>query len=282
MEFIDYTRSPSGDVQLQPDAIDDIFGRAERSEITVQLDAEEQERARRLVSAGAFPYGEPNGDRVTMSVTYIQPPVAFGIENDGAAAGQMDELEALLSRVPLQTSPALCACLLTGRLLDILTDAKVLAEAAEALAEPIPSLGATHVASVQSRGWPFAAAAAQSTGLPLIPVLKKEPRPDDDGPDWESEPCPNPARCRTDERVYVNKVHVAPGARVLLVDDWIESGATANATRRLLLRLGADWAGVSVLRDLPEHLTTPEVRPVMSLCSGPRLLSDTDCAVERL
>lgn len=47
-----------------------------------------------------------------------------------------------------------------------------------------------------------------------------------------------------------------PQDRVLLVDEWIESGAQANAVRRMVAEAGAEWAGVAVIVDACE----PRVR----------------------
>lgn len=47
-----------------------------------------------------------------------------------------------------------------------------------------------------------------------------------------------------------------PRDRVLLVDEWIESGAQANAVRRMVTEAGAEWAGVAVIVDACE----PRVR----------------------
>ncbi|GAA4981313.1 phosphoribosyltransferase family protein [Yinghuangia aomiensis] len=43
-----------------------------------------------------------------------------------------------------------------------------------------------------------------------------------------------------------------PGDRVLLVDEWIETGAQANAVRRMVGESGAEWAGVAVIVDASE------------------------------
>lgn len=38
-----------------------------------------------------------------------------------------------------------------------------------------------------------------------------------------------------------------PGDRVLLVDEWVETGAQANAVRRMIDEAGADWVGVAAI-----------------------------------
>ena len=40
-----------------------------------------------------------------------------------------------------------------------------------------------------------------------------------------------------------------PGARVLIVDDWLETGSQLRAARRLLERAGAQVVGVAVVVD---------------------------------
>ncbi len=44
--------------------------------------------------------------------------------------------------------------------------------------------------------------------------------------------------------------------RVLMVDDWIETGAQATAVRALVTDAGADWVGVAVMVDE----SSPDVR----------------------
>jgi len=47
-----------------------------------------------------------------------------------------------------------------------------------------------------------------------------------------------------------------PGDRVLLVDEWLETGAQASAVRRMVTEAGAEWAGAAVVVDA----CAPDVR----------------------
>ncbi|WP_205354157.1 phosphoribosyltransferase family protein [Embleya scabrispora] len=47
-----------------------------------------------------------------------------------------------------------------------------------------------------------------------------------------------------------------PGDRVLLVDEWIETGAQAGAVRRMVTEAGAEWIGAAVVVDA----CAPQVR----------------------
>ncbi|MFD7161516.1 phosphoribosyltransferase family protein [Kribbella sp. NPDC059898] len=64
---------------------------------------------------------------------------------------------------------------------------------------------------------------------------------------------------------------VRAGDRVLMVDDWVETGATARVARGLVEDCGARWVGVAAVVD---GLTEPRVRhelPVRALLDVRRL-----------
>lgn len=47
----------------------------------------------------------------------------------------------------------------------------------------------------------------------------------------------------------VRRRRLRPGQRVLFVDDWVDTAATAETARRLVLDSGASWVGAAVLVD---------------------------------
>ena len=53
----------------------------------------------------------------------------------------------------------------------------------------------------------------------------------------------------------IRRKAVSPGQRAVLVDDWIETGAQAEAARSLLDDSGAKWLGVAVIVDAASHAT---------------------------
>jgi len=102
------------------------------------------------------------------------------------------------------------------------------------------------VAGVESRGFIFAGAFAELTGLPLILIRKKGKLPGD------TYTCKYALEYGTAE-VEVHKADVKPGMNVLVVDDLIATGGTLAAARNLLEQGGAtvsDFFGVIGLPDL--------------------------------
>lgn len=62
----------------------------------------------------------------------------------------------------------------------------------------------------------------------------------------------------------MQRVAVAPGDRLLLVDDWIETGSQARAAKRLVETCGGELAGIAVVVDQ----SSPEVRARFSRFVG--------------
>ncbi|GAA0743940.1 adenine phosphoribosyltransferase [Dactylosporangium roseum] len=59
---------------------------------------------------------------------------------------------------------------------------------------------------------------------------------------------------------------IRPGDRVLCVDDWIESGAQADAARQMVAEIGAEWLGTAcVVDDLPGDAPLREALRLRSL-----------------
>jgi adenine phosphoribosyltransferase len=51
----------------------------------------------------------------------------------------------------------------------------------------------------------------------------------------------------------VRKRRIGSGSRVLFVDDWVDTGATALAARRLTEDCGGQWVGAAVIVDSTSH-----------------------------
>ena len=129
--------------------------------------------------------------------------------------------------------------------LGLLSDAGFLARSVEALAEPFENTGVTKVAGVEARGFVFGAAVATRLGAGFVPVRKPgsiHPGPKAvhfSEPDWRGRSL----------AYELQRAAVAESDRVLLVDDWAETGSQALAARALVEECGATWAGVSLLVD---------------------------------
>jgi adenine phosphoribosyltransferase len=145
--------------------------------------------------------------------------------------------------------------------LGLFADGGFLARVAAAIADPFRAAGVHKVAGIEARGFILATAVALELDAGLIAVRKPgaiHPGPKAEliaPPDW-----------RGNETVLRLQRHViAPGDRVLVVDDWAETGSKALTTRRLIEVCGGRYAGLSLLVDqLPERVRR-ELDPVASV-----------------
>lgn len=124
----------------------------------------------------------------------------------------------------------------------VLADGPALAAVADAMAAPF--LGAFDVvAGIEARGFVLAAAIAARTasGIVLIRKAGKLPGPTH-GTDYALE--------YGSGRLEVHVDQVAPGSRVLLVDDVLATGGTLAAAAELVERAGWGLAGLGVVLEI--------------------------------
>jgi adenine phosphoribosyltransferase len=125
----------------------------------------------------------------------------------------------------------------------LLANARLFAQATDALAAPFADEGITHVVAVEARGFIFGAPVAQRLGAGFIPVRKAGKLP------WKTERIEYALEYASGV-LEVHRDACAAGARVLVVDDVLATGGTAAATAALAERLGARVAGIAVLIEL--------------------------------
>ena len=120
------------------------------------------------------------------------------------------------------------------------------------------------VAGIESRGFVLAAALATLHGKGFVPVRKKGKLP------HETVSVTYQLEYGTDE-IEVHKDAVKRGERVLLVDDLIATGGTAEGAVSLLSSLGAEVVAACFIVDLPDLGGADKVRrlgvPVRTLVS---------------
>ena len=127
----------------------------------------------------------------------------------------------------------------------MLRDPELVATVGPALVESFREEGVTCVAAVEARGFVLGALAACELGVGL--ALVRKPGAVHPGADRERARSPD-WRGRLLE-LELSRQALLPGDRVLLVDDWIETGSQARTAVRLVERLGGEVVGVSVLVD---------------------------------
>jgi adenine phosphoribosyltransferase len=124
-------------------------------------------------------------------------------------------------------------------------DARGFRIAIDQLLHPYAGQRIDKVAGLEARGFILGGAIAHQLSVGFVPIRKKGKLPG-----------------RTIEQAYkleygeaVMEIHddaLLPGERVLLVDDLLATGGTAEAGIRLIERLGAEVIGCAFVIDLPE------------------------------
>lgn len=125
----------------------------------------------------------------------------------------------------------------------LLAHPQALATAVRRLALPWQQAGITAVAAVEARGFLFATPLALALGVGVIPVRKPGKLPAETiAHEYDLE--------YGSDRLEMHRDILAPGARVLVVDDVLATGGTAVACMKLVEAAGAVVAGAAFLVEL--------------------------------
>ena len=136
----------------------------------------------------------------------------------------------------------------------------------EALALAWRELSIDKVAAIESRGFIIGAAVAYRLRAGFVPMRKRGKLPAENfGQDYELE--------YGADRLEMHRDAVQPAERVLLVDDLIATGGTADAAVKLIGTAGGSVVGCAFVIDLPDlggrkRLETLGLS-VMALCEFP-------------
>jgi adenine phosphoribosyltransferase len=125
----------------------------------------------------------------------------------------------------------------------LLADPSAFGALTDALADLCARHGATKVVGLEARGFILAAPVAIRSGLGFIPVRK-------------AGKLPGATLSQAYELEYgtaeieVHAEDLAAGDRIMVIDDVLATGGTAEASLQLIRRAGAQVAGVAVLMEL--------------------------------
>ncbi len=125
----------------------------------------------------------------------------------------------------------------------LLGDAGAFAATVDGLVAPYAAEGINKVLGTEARGFILAAPVACRFGAGFVPVRKAGKLP------WQIERQEYELEYGTD-LLEIHKDAVAPGERVLVVDDVLATGGTAAATARLVEKLGGVVVGFAFLIEL--------------------------------
>jgi adenine phosphoribosyltransferase len=124
-------------------------------------------------------------------------------------------------------------------------DAKGFKAAIEGMAAPYLGGGVDAVAGIEARGFILGGAMADRLSCGFIPIRKKGKLP------WKT----IGQQYSLEYGVDIIEIHadaIRPGERILIVDDLIATGGTAEAAAKLITRTGGLVAGAAFLVDLPD------------------------------
>lgn len=151
------------------------------------------------------------------------------------------DLKALIRTIPDYPKPGIMFRDVTT----LLGDAAGLRTAIRAMAAPYEGRGIDAVAGIEARGFILGGAVADRLGCGFIPIRKKGKLP------WKTIGQEYTLEYGVDV-IEMHEDAVKPGARILIVDDLIATGGTAEAAAKLIRRSGGVVAGATFVVDLPE------------------------------
>jgi adenine phosphoribosyltransferase len=101
------------------------------------------------------------------------------------------------------------------------------------------------VVGIESRGFIIGAPVAYLLGIGFVPIRKKGKLPAETiGHDYELE--------YGADRIEIHTDAISPGERVLLIDDLLATGGTAEAAAALIAKMGAEVVECCFIVDLPD------------------------------
>jgi adenine phosphoribosyltransferase len=125
----------------------------------------------------------------------------------------------------------------------LLGNAPALAEAVRQLAKPFEQSGVEKVVGIESRGFIFGSLVAQHLGAGFVPIRKPGKLP------YKTIKASYELEYGKDT-IEMHEDAIAPGQKVLLVDDLIATGGTAAAACQLVTQVGGKIVGTAFVIEL--------------------------------
>ncbi len=153
----------------------------------------------------------------------------------------MENLKRLIRTIPDYPKPGIMFRDVTT----LLRDATGFEEAIIAMARPFEKSKVDAVAGIEARGFILGGAVADRLGCGFIPIRKKGKLP------WKTIGQEYTLEYGVDA-IEIHEDAIRPGERILLVDDLVATGGTAEAAAKLVRLSGGEVVGAVFIIDLPE------------------------------
>lgn len=153
----------------------------------------------------------------------------------------MDHLKRLIRTIPDYPKPGIMFRDVTT----LLRDANGFEEAIIALAKPFEGQNVDAVAGIEARGFILGGAVADRLGCGFIPIRKKGKLP------WKTIGQEYTLEYGVDA-IEIHEDAIRQGERILIIDDLIATGGTADAATKLVRRSGGEVVGAAFVIDLPD------------------------------
>ncbi len=153
----------------------------------------------------------------------------------------VDELKASIRTIPDYPKPGI----LFRDITTLLGDARAFRRAIDELVQPWAGAKIDKIAGMEARGFILGGAVAHQLSAGFVPIRKKGKLP------HATVSIAYSLEYGLDE-MEVHEDAVLPGERVILVDDLIATGGTAEGAVKLLQKIGANVVAACFVIDLPD------------------------------
>ncbi len=148
-----------------------------------------------------------------------------------------------------------------GDMWPVFRDGELFRRIIDALAAPFLDSGVTKVAGVEARGFVLGSAVANRLGAGFVGIRK--PGGLYPGPTYERRTPPD---YRGNEFVLrLQREALGPSDRMVVIDDWFETGGQASAAVDLIQESGAEYLGASIVVDWLTTDMRKHLGPVYSI-----------------
>ncbi len=160
------------------------------------------------------------------------------VAQDNAARALESRIRSAIRDVPDFPKPGI----LFKDITPLLADDSLFRATTDAMARPFERERVSHVVAIESRGFILGGPVAQRLGAGFIPVRKSGKLP------AKTEVVEYALEYGSDRlEIHADACNWGERPRMLIVDDVLATGGTADATRRLIERLGGEVLGFSFL-----------------------------------